>query len=269
MGNWGSSTWDSGGHWNPAQPTPPPTAFNTRKKSTMKRQPYFPRVYSERPDWFGNFAAQLPIANATLGMPALEVTKIVADALECKYATGLWLTAAREFGPAATAAVEDLLTLDGDPAKVFELPTFAPERPTGVVAVPSGAQNRIFLFVARIKAMPTFTENIGLQLGIIGPEDSTAHDFPKFTLKVLTGTGCDCMQVDFSKYGHKGVAVYCSVNGGPEELLGIDLATPYLDGRPLKVPGVAEKRTVRLRFYDDEGPNGDFTPAQTVNISPT
>ena len=76
--------WDEGLFWDSASPPPLPTAFNHKRKSTMKRQPFFPRIIAARPDWFGNFAAQILIANATLGLPAGDVTAIVGpeDAAE-------------------------------------------------------------------------------------------------------------------------------------------------------------------------------------------
>jgi hypothetical protein len=176
----------------------------------------------------------------------------------------------RDFGPAATAGLEGFLNQDGDGVTAFAPPVFtAPALPAGVTAVPTGAQNRVLLMAARIKTLPTYTEAIGLQLGIVGPEDATSHDLPEFTLKLLTGEGCDCVQVNFKKFGYKGVAVYGKVNAGAEALLGIDLATPYVDSRPLTAAGVAEKRTYRLRFYDDNGPVGDFTDASSVTVSPT
>ena len=261
--------WDAGLFWDSASPPPLPTAFNHKRKSTMKRQPFFPRIISARPEWFGNFAAQLTPANAILGLPAGDVTNIVKDARYAEYLTGLWLTVVREFGPAATAALEGFLDHDGDGVTPFVPPVFtAPALPTGVTAVPTGALNRILLMAARIKTLPPYTEAIGLQLGIVGPEDTAEHDLPVFTLKLLAGDTCSCVEVGFKKYNHKGVAVYCKVNDGPEQQLAIGLATPYLDARPLAVAGVAEKRTYRLRFYDDNGPVGDFTAASSVTVSP-
>lgn len=274
MASWDDGqNWDSGLLWDSVSPLPPsPVAANHKQKhkTNMKRQRFFPRTNAARPDWFGNFAAQLIIANAILGLPAADVTNIVKDANFAKYMTGLWLTAVREFGPAATAALEGFLNQDGDGVTAFVPPVFTPPAlPTGVVAVPTGALNRILLMVARIKSLPTYTEAIGLQLGIVGPEDAGLHELPEFTLKLLTGEVCDCVQINFKKFDYKGVAIYGKVNDGPEQLLGIDLATPYVDNRPLAVAGVAEKRTYRLRFYDDNGPVGDFTPASSVTVSPT
>ena len=274
MASWDDGqNWDSGLLWDSVAPLPPsPVAVHhkPKHKTTMKRQRFFPRTNAARPDWFGNFAAQITIANATLGLPAADVTNIVKDALYAKYLTGLWLTAVREFGPAATAALEAFLNQDGDGVTAFVPPVFTvPALPAGVTAVPPGALNRILLMAARIKTLPTYTEAIGLQLGIVGSEDAAEHDVPEFTLKRLTGVECDAVELDFKKFGHKGVAIYCSVNDGPEQLLGIDLVTPYVDARPLAVAGVEEKRTYRQRFYEDNGPVGDFTAAVSMTVSPT
>lgn len=273
MASWDDGqNWDSGLLWDSVSPLPPsPVAANHKQKhkTNMKRQRFFPRIIAARPDWFGNFATQLPLVNAILGLPAGDVTNIVEDALYAKFLTGMWLTAVREFGPAATAGLEGFLSDDGDGVTAFVPPVFtAPALPAGVVAVPTGALNRILLMAARIKTLPTYTEAIGLQLGIVGPEDAAEHDVPEFTLKLLTGAECDFVQVNFKKFDYKGVAVYCKVNDGAEQLLAIDLATPYVDNRPLAVAGVAEKRTYRLRFYDDNGPVGDFTAASSVTVSP-
>ena len=122
----------------------------------MKRQPYFPRTVSERPEWFNNFATQMPVANATLALPAADVTAIIADASYCEYVSGPWLTAVREFGPAATAGVDVLY--DGPGPNPMVLPDFSvPPLPTGVTAVAAGALLRIFNFVKTIKAAPGYT----------------------------------------------------------------------------------------------------------------
>jgi hypothetical protein len=63
----------------------------------MKRQPYFLRLIGLRPEWFNNFATQLPIANDTLALPAGDVTTFVNEARFNGHASGSWLTGAREF----------------------------------------------------------------------------------------------------------------------------------------------------------------------------
>lgn len=233
----------------------------------MKRQRYFPSTLTARPEWFRNFADQLLAANATLGFITAEINPVVSDARFCEYASGTWLTAAREFGPAATAALEDFYT--GSGTAPYVLPGFTPpDLPDGVVAVPAGALERIFAFVKTIKARSTYTEAIGLQLGIVGQEDATEHPLPEFTLKQERAEGCQCVKVSFKKFGRQGVVIWCRRGGGAWEMLGIDLNTPYLDERPLLVAGQPEVREYRLQYYDDSAPTGDFTPVQSVTVTP-
>jgi len=235
----------------------------------MKRQPYFPRTVEARPEWFGNFANELPTANTILGLPAADVTAIINKANYCKYVTGLWRTAVRDFGPACTSAIDDLY--DGFGSAPFVLPVFAaPPLPAGVTAVPAGALRDIFDFVKAIKARPGYTEAIGLQLGIVGQEDAAEHLLPEFTVKVERGGSgsCECVKVSFKKYGRQGVVIYSRRGGGAWEMLAIDLNSPYLDERPLLAAGVPETREYRLQFYDDAAPEGGYTEVTSVTVSP-
>ena len=233
----------------------------------MKRQPYFPKRIAERPGWFANYAAQLPLANATLALPAAEVTATVADARFLQYAAGPWLTATRDFGPASTSALEELF--EGPGADPFVLPVFsAPALPTGVTAVGAGALQRLFGFVQVIKTSPNYTEAIGLQIGVVGAEEAAENLVPTFSLLVERGDGQEVVKVAFRKYGRPGVAIYGRRNGGPWELLAIDLASPYLDARPLLVPTTPETREYRLQYYEAEAPVGDFTAIASVTVAP-
>lgn len=233
----------------------------------MKRQPYFPRIVGLRSGWFDQFATQLPLANGILQLDATKVTNIVKDARFGQYACGPWLTAAREFGPACTSSVEDLLS--GAGADPYVLAEFTPPAlPLGVTPVPPGLLLRIFAFVQTIKSSPFYTEAIGLQLGIVGEEDSTENPLPTFSLKAERGDGCQCVKVIFKKYGRQGVVIFSKRGGGAWEMLGIDLASPYMDERPLLVAGQPEVREYRLQYYDDAAPTGEFTPIQSMAVTP-
>ena len=268
MATWnGGGTWNSGLLWAPALPPEPIFHPKKKKKPTMKRQQYFPRIVSARPDWLGNFATLLPAANTNLSLPTANITAAVADARYLEYVTGAWVTAAREFGPAATAAIDTLF--DGPGPNPFVLPGFAaPTLPAGVAAVGAGALLRIFAFVQMIKASPGYTEQIGLQLGIVGAEDSTENLVPTFTLKVERGETSEVVKITFRKYGRPGVAIYCRRGPGPWEMLAIDLASPYLDARPLLVATTPETREYRLQYYEADAPVGDFTSIASVTVAP-
>ena len=233
----------------------------------MKRQRFFPSRISERPDWFGTFATELTPANAQLGLAAPILAAGIADARYLEYVSGAWLNAAREFGPACTATLDALY--DGPGPDPFLLPTFnAPALPAGVVAVAAGALARIFSLVGSIKLLPGYTEAIGIQLGIVGAEDSAENPVPTFSLKVERGESSEVVRVIFRKYGRPGVAIYGRRGGGAWELLAIDLNSPYLDERPLLVPTQPEAREYRLQYYEADAPVGDFTAIASVSVAP-
>jgi hypothetical protein len=266
MAVWQGFAWNDGTLWGPLASNIT-TNKHQRKKSNMRRQPFFPKAISDRPEWFHKYLTELPVANGVLGLAAADVAATVADAKFLEYASGAWLTASRDFGPACTSALEGLYSGAGGAA--FVLPVFTvPALPAGVVAVPAGALDRIFAYVQVIKANPNYTEAIGLQLGIVGAEDSTENPVPTFTLKVERGDSSEVVKIIFRKYGRPGVAIYCRRGGGAWELLAIDLASPYLDARPLLAPGVPETREYRLQYYEAEAPVGDFTAIASVSVAP-
>ncbi len=171
----------------------------------MKGQRYFPNTVAERPGWFENYALQLPVVNATLGLLAADMTNSLNDAGFCQYASGVWLNAVRDFGPAGTSALDDLY--GGSGGGTFALPVFTvPTLPPAVGAVAPGALNRIFAFVQTIKASPKYTEAIGLQLKIVGAADTPAagSNAPVFTLKTEhLGAAQESVRISFKKAGHQ------------------------------------------------------------------
>ncbi len=281
MATWNSGVkYNSGTLWGPASASP--SLFHTRHRkpnstTTMKRKPYFPIQIAARPGWFRNFGIELLKANETLLLPAPDVAARVADALESAYTCGAWLTWARECGQAATAAVETQFF--GQSAGVYELPVFTPPPRPGAdttvtppipatVPVPAGALKRLQDYVGIIKRSPHYTEAIGYQLGIIGEESTSEEEIPEFTLKLERGAGCECVRVDFKKFGHEAVVVYSRRGTGDWEKLTVDMKSPYIDARPLLVPGQPEVREYRLQFQDDDVPNGPLTPVQSVTVAP-
>ena len=236
----------------------------------MKKQPFFPRLIEARPEWFGTYGTQLnALGVSILALVDTDVAASVADARYLEYCSGSWLAAVREFGPACTAALNVLYDQAGsDP---FVLPTFtAPPLPAAnpplpaVVAVAPGALQRIFAFVQIIKKQPTYTEAIGLQLGIVGSEDTTEHLLPTFTAKSELGDDCHCMHIKFKKFGHTGVAIYSRRGpNGAWEFLAIDTDSPYLDEREPLADGQPEVREYRMRFWDGgrKTASGRMSPA--------
>jgi len=275
MANWNQFAWSAGTLWGPA---PAGAQFHRNKnknKKNMKKLPFFPRLIEARPEWFGTYGTQLnALGVSILALAAPDVAASVADARYLEYCSGSWLAAVREFGPACTAALTVLY--DQAAADPFVLPAFAPPplpaaNPPlpAVVAVAPGALQRIFAYVQIIKKQPTYTEAIGLQLGIVGSEDNTGHPLPEFTAKSELGDDCHCVRIKFKKFRHMGVAIYSRRGpNGAWEFLAIDTDSPYLDERELLVAGQPEVREYRMRFWDAGAENGEWTDVTSVTVGP-
>ncbi len=272
--HWNHFLWNSGAVWVPAVPSLPPNLNQRPKTKTMKRQQYYPAAIGNQPEWLMNFARRLLEHGEDIGLTTDSVNGGVADALYLAYAYGTWMPAVRGFGPGSTTALETLAT--GTGSEVYVLPTFIvpalpPANPPlpATVAVLPGALDRIFLLVKEIKAKPLYTEELGQLMGIVGGQDSTENPVPTFTLKVeRSGDGCEVVKIIFRKYGRPGVAIYSRRGGGAWELLAIDLASPYLDARPLLVATTPETREYRLQYYEAEAPVGEFTAIASVSVAP-
>lgn len=262
--NWDEGQWDSG-FWD--QPTPSDYFSKKPKKQThMRRQIYYPSRIGDQVNWLDNYAAKLPGYGPTLGVVAGDITASVNDAKWAKYVLGSWLSGVRAFSPSTTDAVDDVLTGEGEDAII--LPTFVPPAlPAGVTAAPPGALTRIFALIAKLKLAAAYTETIGTDLGIVGAEE-TGKAMPKFLTELLQGPGCQCVKLTFYKYTHMGVYIEGRRGPGGWELLAIDTESPFLDERPLLVPGTPEVREYRMRFWDKGTPNGDWTDVAKVTVSP-
>lgn len=233
----------------------------------MKRQSWYPSRIADQIPWHENFRTKLPTYTVTLGLEQARVDAAVAGSRYTVYVLSEWLAAARAFGPAATEAVDELLSGTGtDP---ITLPEFnAPVLPTGVVPVAPGVLERTFDLVVEIKNADAYTDTIGADLGVLGSVDSVQHATPELKLELLAGSVNQHVRLVFKKFGHLGVTMDSRRGNGGWEFLGIDTESPYVDERPLLVAGTPEIREYRARFWDKGTPNGDWTDVAKITVSP-
>jgi hypothetical protein len=221
----------------------------------MKRKYYYPNKVAEQPAWHFNYATQLTELGVGMGLVLPDVTASANDSRNVGYALGEWLNGVREFGPGATGQVETLKY--GTGSVVFTLPEFLPPTPpAGMTAVLPGALARIFKFIKMIKAAPGYTEGQGLLMGIVGeelppPPPGPGGDAPppRLTVSAIPGDANEYGRVKYIKDGHEAVMLE-SRRGGAWEELTKGYKSPYIDNRPLLVPGQAEVREYRARFVD-------------------
>lgn len=236
----------------------------------MSKQNWFPARMNDRVVWLRNFAARVPAYETTLSLLGAEVDACVAGCLYAAFVAGEYHPYVQNFAE-ETTRMRDLL-LSGSGPSAVPLPTFAaPALPTGVTPVPPGVVNeRLFALVAKIKVATNYTDTIGTDLGIIGPEATpgTGPVMPTFTTKVQAGTGNQQVALDFIKHRHTGVYIESSRHGGAWEALATDTNSPYIDNRALLTAGTPEVRQYRMRYWDKGAAIGDWSLVATVNVGP-
>lgn len=234
----------------------------------MKAQRYYPTNIAAQILWLQNFGAKVAGYEVALTLPPALVDAVVASCNFAIYVMGIWLTAVRDFGPAATSAMDLLLTGSG-PAPVA-LPVFTPPPlPAGVAPVPPGALNLIFSLVNIINSSPGMNDTIGHDLGIIGPAAPAAvATGPDIKLKLVQGAVNQAVNLGFHKHGHTGVYIESQRGSGTMEFLAIDTEIPYHDDRPLLVAGVPEVRTYRMRYWDKGLAVGDWSATISITVGP-
>ena len=237
------------------------------KKGNMITQRYYPTKAAEQIRWNDNFILKLPLYETVLNLVGAHVDACIASLKFVNYVLSVLLVAVRDFGPAATSATDLLLYGSGPDAVV--LPGFtAPALPAGVAGVPPGALVRLFDLVQLIKRSPGYTDIIGKDLDIIGPEvtplDVTAAQ-PAFTLEMRAGH----VFVKWTWQGMHGQASAIEIHvdradGKGFVLLTIDTTPGYLDTQDL--PAAAAKWTYKAIWRDGDARIGQWSNPVSITV---
>ena len=146
-----------------------------QKPKRMKHQAYYPTNIAAQILWLENFRNKLAAYLAALGLSAAEVAATIADCRWLIYVLGSWLPAVRNFSPACTDAAK--LAQTGDGTGLSALTVFTPPSlpaasggNPAVVPVLTGALNRVFALVQKIKGATGYLDSIGSDLDIVGSQ---------------------------------------------------------------------------------------------------
>ena len=115
-----------------------------------------------------------------------------------------------------------------------------------------------------MKGLPPYTEDMGLHMGIVGSDAPP----PRATVTVIAGTLDENVRVKFFKDGHEYLVTECRRGGGDFEQVGMSNKSPFIDHRPLLVPGQAAVREYRMRFFDNGSPSSGWTDIAVVTVAP-
>lgn len=114
--------------------------------------------------------------------------------------------------------------------------------------------------VARMKTHAAYTENIGLELGIVSSRQTIDISKAKPELKLTVYPGY--VSIAFNKQGLEGVVINSRIKGSHGwDRLGTDFASPFLDKRPLAVvnqPEIREYMAMYTNLRESIGQQSDI-----------
>ncbi len=229
----------------------------------MANQPYYPVTEAAQIQWLNNYKLKIPTYGASVGILSVELASTNYDLLFYVWILETWNPAIQNDAQAATAYKKLIGQSPATGVPSTPIPPASTFASPPTVTTP-GVLKRLFNQIVRIKASPAYTPAMGQDLQIIGQADSAVHLTPDFTAKVEDAVGGQQVRIKFTKYGHDGVYIQSSRNGGAWNFLAIDTVSPYLDNAPLLVANTPETREYRMSFWDKGAPDGDWTAVQKV-----
>ncbi|MCB1078888.1 MAG: hypothetical protein KDM64_13795, partial [Verrucomicrobiae bacterium] len=243
------------------------------KIKKMKHQRFYPTRAADQVVWLENFRNKLGNHTAALGLDAAVVALCIAAARWLVYVLGSWLPAVRAYSLSCTAASKEAQT--GDGTSLMALPVFTPPPlPAADGAIPAvepqntGALTLIFEEIQRIKESPGYTDAIGADLGIIGPEDA-APDFTTLQPVLALTVAGNAVQIDWGWQGYTDFLDQCEIEvdrgtGGGWTLLTFDTTPGYTD--TAAHPATPAKWKYRAIYRVDDHQVGQWSAEVSVMV---
>jgi hypothetical protein len=206
----------------------------------MPRNDFIPTGDAQFVVWHDQFKAAATSIGATLGITAADLTMIGDDNTE--------LHARVDASAAADRAAQQATREKIAARKTAE----------------ANARN----LARRLKTHKNYTAALGEQLGIEGPEDSTdlTTAKPKLTARALPH---GVVELQFVKSKSDGVNIYSQRGDEPGfSFLARDTHSPYVDNRPLLVPGKPEQRQYKAIYVRDDAEIGQMSDEVVVTCQP-
>ena len=195
-----------------------------------------------------------------LTAPVLSGLDAVADFLDFIRANAL---AAAEYAKGLTQTKRTLFTgPSGGPAAQM------PAAPVLTVAagITAGQLDKLNVLIAQLNANPAMTDTIRADLGILKPAGTPSG--ATGPLLELLKAQAENVTIKWNKSGHTGTLFQSRLAGTLDWTdLGTDLFSPFVDTRPLAVPGKPETREYRACHIDKEVPTEIWSAVLVVTVS--
>jgi hypothetical protein len=227
-----------------------------------------PRTDTELVLWLTNFSNSFAVHAAALGFTEADVNSVKADAAMVNYLFGDLLPTYKSALQARTSYKN--MVLAGPIGRSGGALPPPPATGPAPAVVPPGILPRLRNLAQRIQLAPGYTEVIGLDLGITGPEGgpSAPDAMPKPTLKARSN-GPGTVQVDFTKEKFDGVVIESRRAGEDDwQSLGVDSYSPFIDDRPPLEAGRPEARQYRARYILRDQATGEWSDIVTATFVP-
>lgn len=152
----------------------------------MVKKHYLPRALEKRVSWLNNFAERFEEHGSALGFSPEQIEHVKNDAAMLSYAAKVHRMMKGTYK--SFTAFKDMLN-EGAASKEQLLAPILPELPAAPVLVAPGIFRRIGKLVQLIKVKASYTDVIGVGMGIIGPEQKINFSQIKPQLKTKLSGG--------------------------------------------------------------------------------
>lgn len=195
----------------------------------MAKDYFIPSTDGDKRTWLSNFAGKLPTYAPTVGITDPEAAATQADNLFFAFVCD----AQNQYSQTAQnwTAYKNAARSGGAMA---DMPT-TPDLGAAPTAVPPNIFGRVSALAARIKKHPGYTQAMGEDLGIIGPDRTIDPNALKPILKLTLHAGHP--NVGWTKQGMDGLEILVDRGTGAFAFLALDTIPDYLDTAPLPAAG--------------------------------
>ena len=221
---------------------------------------------AERAAWFRRFATQFADVGLSLGFTQTEIDQILADNEVVQFLAGA-LVSLNAYARAVTAFQRRILL-----GKIDNKTSVFPAAPVlNVPAMtPTGIFARLEMTVRRLRIQPGYSPSIGTMLGIVprNPSRAVATDLvPKLKVTPLEAPysfSVSTTRLHYSMF----VVEYRRALSDEWTIGGSFTMSPATVRVEPQNPGTAELIYVRLRMIKNNQPVGNYSPMQTVALTP-
>lgn len=228
------------------------------------KQSYLPRTDAKRVIWLQNFAGKLPNFSAKYGITPSELADMAASAVFFSFWHD-YTNKVQEYTRSVLAYRDEMRDGTANGAS----PSVQPVAPalTGIPPAPApGIFLRARALTRRIKAHAGYTEADGLDLGIVGEEESfdPQNLQPELKLRLVGGGHPEIVWV---KKQADAIELYVSRNGGAYTFLAIDTRPNYTDNHPLPAVGTSEVWKYKAIYRLHDAQIGSFSDEVSVTVA--